>query len=395
MASSVKEADLAGPGIGDYGELEHVLPDDYTPLLDPIETMRGLYAAKRLIEDGLCEELGLTQVQVPLIVDRESGVNDYLDRDGIAHARRVPHRQRPRASTRSTPRSCRRRRSGSGSRYASSAWGPAKGCSPTCARCARTTSSTTTTAPTSTSGTGRRRSGREERTLEFLTATVGRSGRCSRRPRTPLHERYPALGEAYPSLPGRARVHPRRGHPRRVPRPAAQAARDGDPAGASRRSSSTGSAGRSPTASRTSCARPTTTTGSTETRSADGRPMHGLNGDILVWNPVTQRRHELSPMGIRVTKESLVAAARALRPARLPRAAVPPGDHARRDPALDRRRDRAVAHDDAPPAQGPPGRGERQRLAGRAQAHVRRARHPRTRMNRKEEQWPRSHVRHI
>ena len=33
--------------------------------------------------------------------------------------------------------------------------------------------------------------------------------------------------------------------------------------------------------------------------------MHGLNGDILVWNPVTQRRHELTSMGIRVTKDSL------------------------------------------------------------------------------------------
>jgi aspartate--ammonia ligase len=31
-----------------------------------------------------------------------------------------------------------------------------------------------------------------------------------------------------------------------------------------------------------------------------------LNGDILVWNRVTRRRHELSSMGIRVTKESLV-----------------------------------------------------------------------------------------
>ena len=49
------------------------------------------------------------------------------------------------------------------------------------------------------------------------------------------------------------------------------------------------SAGRSPTATRTRCAPPTTTTGSTETVSADGRPMHGLNGDILVWNPVTRR----------------------------------------------------------------------------------------------------------
>jgi aspartate--ammonia ligase len=45
----------------------------------------------------------------------------------------------------------------------------------------------------------------------------------------------------------------------------------------------------------------------TETTSADGRPMHGLNGDILVWNPVTRRRHELSSMGIRVTKETLRA----------------------------------------------------------------------------------------
>ena len=44
---------------------------------------------------------------------------------------------------------------------------------------------------------------------------------------------------------------------------------------------------------------------STETVSADGRPMHGLNGDILVWNPVTRRRHELTSMGIRVTKEAL------------------------------------------------------------------------------------------
>ncbi len=40
--------------------------------------------------------------------------------------------------------------------------------------------------------------------------------------------------------------------------------------------------------------------------SADGRPMHGLNGDILVWNPVTRRRHELTSMGIRVNKHALV-----------------------------------------------------------------------------------------
>jgi aspartate--ammonia ligase len=43
----------------------------------------------------------------------------------------------------------------------------------------------------------------------------------------------------------------------------------------------------------------------TPTMSESGRPMHGLNGDILVWNHVTKRRHELTSMGIRVTKETL------------------------------------------------------------------------------------------
>jgi len=43
----------------------------------------------------------------------------------------------------------------------------------------------------------------------------------------------------------------------------------------------------------------------TETTTEDGRTMHGVNGDILVWNHVTRRRHELSSMGIRVTKDTL------------------------------------------------------------------------------------------
>ena len=77
-----KKADLAGPGIGDYADLEKVLPSDYRSLLDPRETQDALYAAKDFIEAGLCRELGLMRVQVPLIVDAESGVNDFLDRDG-------------------------------------------------------------------------------------------------------------------------------------------------------------------------------------------------------------------------------------------------------------------------------------------------------------------------
>jgi len=77
-----KKADLAGPGIGDYTELEKILPRDYHTLLTPKETQQALFQVKRYIEDNLCKELGLLMVEVPLIVDAESGVNDMLDRDG-------------------------------------------------------------------------------------------------------------------------------------------------------------------------------------------------------------------------------------------------------------------------------------------------------------------------
>ena len=77
-----KTADLAGPGIGNYDDLAAELPAGYESDLTPRETMEALFAAKRFIEDGLCRELNLIMVQVPLIVDAASGVNDYLDRDG-------------------------------------------------------------------------------------------------------------------------------------------------------------------------------------------------------------------------------------------------------------------------------------------------------------------------
>jgi aspartate--ammonia ligase len=77
-----KKADLAGPGIGDYNELDKILPRDYNPLLTPKETQQALFLLKRYIEDNLCKELSLMMVEVPLIVDAESAVNDMLDRDG-------------------------------------------------------------------------------------------------------------------------------------------------------------------------------------------------------------------------------------------------------------------------------------------------------------------------
>jgi len=77
-----KKADLAGPGIGDYAELEKILPKNYHSILDVRETQEAVFHLRRYIEDNLCRELNLMMVQVPLIVDIESGVNDMLDRDG-------------------------------------------------------------------------------------------------------------------------------------------------------------------------------------------------------------------------------------------------------------------------------------------------------------------------
>ena len=51
-------------------------------MLSPKETQKALFEVKRYIEDNLCKELKLMMVEVPLIVDEESGVNDLLDRDG-------------------------------------------------------------------------------------------------------------------------------------------------------------------------------------------------------------------------------------------------------------------------------------------------------------------------
>ena len=82
MGDLEKQADLAGPGVSTYEDVEKILPNDYVPLQQPMERMKAVFEVKRYIEENLCKELNLQMVQVPLIVDRDSGVNDYLDRDG-------------------------------------------------------------------------------------------------------------------------------------------------------------------------------------------------------------------------------------------------------------------------------------------------------------------------
>jgi aspartate--ammonia ligase len=304
MATTAKEADLAGPGIGDYHELEQLLPDDYRPLVNPLETMRTLYGAKRLIEDRLCEELNLTLVQVPLIVDKTSGVNDYLDRDGsrtpiqfhiandgeqhpidaeVVQAatkwKRMALRQfglGPREGLLTDMRAVRKDYflDHDHSAYVDQ-WDWEQAITP------------------------------KERTLEYLTATVRSIWKVLKEAEAYVHERHPVLAEVYAPLPDELTfLHaedildtypdlPRKqretailqevpaifiygiGWPLADGYPHELRAADYD-------------------------------VWTTETISADGRPMHGLNGDILVWNPVTRRRHELTSMGIRVTKDGLL-----------------------------------------------------------------------------------------
>ena len=79
---SDKASQLAGPGISTYEAVEELLPRNYESLLDRKRTQRAIYDVKEYIEKGLAEELNLMLVQVPLIVEVASGMNDMLDRDG-------------------------------------------------------------------------------------------------------------------------------------------------------------------------------------------------------------------------------------------------------------------------------------------------------------------------
>ena len=71
-----KKADLAGPGIGDYTELEKILPQDYSSLLNPKETQNAIYAIKDYIEENMCKELNL--IRVTVTGDRIIGDGDDL-----------------------------------------------------------------------------------------------------------------------------------------------------------------------------------------------------------------------------------------------------------------------------------------------------------------------------
>jgi aspartate--ammonia ligase len=302
--TDVKERDLAGPGIGSYEELARLLPLDYRPLLSPKETMQALYAAKRLIEDRLCEELRLTMVQVPLIVDAASGVNDYLDRDGS----RTPvgfHISNDRDLHPVDAEVVQAATKWKRMALAQFGMSPGEGLLTDMRAVRKDYFLDHDHSAYVDQWDWERAITDEDRTLDYLTGTVRAIWRVLKEAEKFLRDAFPALADPrYPELPNELTfIHaedvlaewpdlPRKqretlllqehpavfiygiGWPLADGFPHELRAADYDD-------------------------------WSTETLSVDGRPMHGLNGDILVWNPVTRRRHELTSMGVRVTKDSL------------------------------------------------------------------------------------------
>jgi aspartate--ammonia ligase len=305
MVTTDKTADLAGPGIGDYAELERVLPDDYDALLSPRETMEAVFAAKRFIEDNLCRELNLTMVQVPLMVEAGSGVNDYLDRDGsrspvgfhISNDRDLHpiDAQVVQAATKWKRMA-----------LAQFGMGPGEGLCTDMKAIRKDYFLDHDHSAYVDQWDWERAITADDRTLDHLTDTVRRIWRVIKGADVRLREEFPALRTdrlpeipeeltflhaedllaRYPDLPRKARETAILGeYPAVFIYGIGWTLADGYPH---------------------ELRAADYDDWVTETVSADGRPMHGLNGDILVWNPVTRRRHELSSMGIRVTKDTMV-----------------------------------------------------------------------------------------
>ncbi len=299
-----KKSDLAGPGIGNYEELKNILPIGYEQLLPPKERAKAIYAIKNYIEENLCKELNLQMVPVPLIVDKDSGVNDYLDRDGSRTPVQFPcglglevpiQAQVVQAATK-------------WKRIALKEFGCAAGegiC--TDMRAIRKDyfldhdhSSYVDQWDWERTITS------EDRNLDFLKEVVRKIWKVIRDAGLKAQEMYPQLRtNKYPDIPEElAFLHaeeildmypdlPRKERETRVlleKAPALFIAGIGWPL-------KDGYPHELRAADYDDWA--------TETIKKNGEQFHGLNGDILVWNPVTKRRHELSSMGIRVTKDTL------------------------------------------------------------------------------------------
>jgi len=299
-----KKADLAGPGIGDYSELEQIIPDDYRSLLSPKETQNAVFAVKDYIEENLCRELNLIRVTVPLIVDVESGVNDYLDRDGSRtpiqfhisndYDKNPVDAQVVQAATKWKRVALKQFGMKTGEGLVTDMRAVRKDYFLDHDHSAYVDQWDWELAITE-----------DQRNLQFLTDVVEKLWKVLKGAETHVQALYPQLKtDRYPDLPENLTfIHaedildrypdlPRKQRETELVKEHAAVfiygigwtLKDGYPH--EMRAADYDD-------------------WITETTSADGRPMHGLNGDILVWNPVTRRRHELTSMGIRVNARTL------------------------------------------------------------------------------------------
>ena len=298
-----KVADLAGPGIGTYDEVREILPNDYESILTPKETMKGLFTIKNYIEENLCKELNLMMVQVPLIVDKHSGMNDYLDRDGSRTPVDFPcglglekrmEAQIVQAATK-------------WKRFALKQFGceVGEGINTDMHAVRKDYFLDHDHSSYVDQWDWERVITADQRNLDFLTDVVKKIWKVLKGAENCVQEMYPQLKDPrYPSLPEElVFIHAEEilekfpGLPRKKRETAilqeypavfiygiGWTLADGYPH--EMRAADYDD-------------------WVTETKSKDGRPMHGLNGDILVWNHVTKRRHELTSMGIRVNAETL------------------------------------------------------------------------------------------
>lgn len=299
-----KRADLAGPGIGSYDELDRVLPDDYRSALTPRETQQAIYAVKRFIEDGLCRELNLQMVQVPLIVRADSGVNDMLDRDGsrtpVAFHIANDHGAHP-VDAQVVQAATKWKRVA----LQQFSMGPGEGLCTDMRAVRKDYFLDHDHSAYVDQWDWERTITAQDRTLEHLKDTVRRIWSVLHGAQQHARELFPQLvDDRYPPLPEEITfVHaeellarypdlPRKQRETRLLQevPAVfiigigWTLADGYPH-------------EMRAADYDDWVTPTT--------SPDGMACHGLNGDILVWNPVTRRRHELSSMGVRVDPATL------------------------------------------------------------------------------------------
>ncbi|HUI65203.1 MAG TPA: aspartate--ammonia ligase [Bacteroidota bacterium] len=299
-----KRADLAGPGIGNYDDLEKILPGDYRSLLTPRETQKAIFEVKDYIEDHLCKELKLMMVQVPLIVDVESGVNDLLDRDGSRtpiqfhisndYDKHPIDAQVVQAATKWKRVALKQFSVRAGEGICTDMRAVRKDYFLDHDHSAYVDQWDWERVITA-----------NQRNVRFLKEIVGRIWKVLKGAERHAQKVYPRLKskkypnlpdeltflhaeeilDMYPDLPRKAREtevlqkYPAIfiigiGWPLKDGYPHENRAADYDD-------------------------------WVTETGSKGGQTFHGLNGDILVWNPVTKRRHELTSMGIRVNAETL------------------------------------------------------------------------------------------